>query len=52
MSIEEQRLKGLLKRCLKELELEHGQNYMYLGSDIRNLIEDLKTELKTDEIKD
>ncbi len=50
MSNEEQRLKELLKRCLKELELEHGQNYMFLGSDIKNLIQDLKNEFKNEQI--
>lgn len=48
---EKERLKSLLKRCLIELELEHGQNYMFLGSDIRNLIQDLKEEFKEDYIK-
>jgi hypothetical protein len=50
MKSEEKRLKELLKRCLNEFELEHGQNYMYLGSTIKTLIEDLKNEFKDEQI--
>lgn len=45
---EEERLKSLLRRCLDEFMLEHGQNYMFLGSDIKNLIQDLKEEFRED----
>ena len=50
MKSEEKRLKELLKRCLNEFELEHGQNYMYLGSTIKTLIKDLKNEFKDEQI--
>lgn len=52
MTTEEQRLKTLLNRCLEQFELEYGQNYMYLGTNIRTLIQDLKEEFKDTNNKD
>jgi hypothetical protein len=52
MITEEQRLKSILKRCLTEFELEYGKTYMYLGTNIRTLIQDLKEEFKDTNNKD
>lgn len=49
---EEQRLKDLLKRCLIEFELEYGDTHMYLGSNIKTLIQDIKEEFKDTDKKD
>lgn len=49
---EEKRLKELLKRCLCEFELEYGDTYMYLGSNIKTLIQDIKEEFKDTDKKD